>query len=241
MLVLHLLYERPSYGYELCERICERSNGTLTFEDGAVYPCSMRSNATAWPKATGRARRAPTVRMRLASAGLLCSSRADIIRAAYVYTPINPHGWRISMQKETRAMLTTFPFGPGPDSSPNNPPIFIMNIIITLVILAILASPVVNAIRRALLYRYLQRHGIRVDATITSTWRYSAAMTYGTFIGWSGQLRRVYGANAKGVDPTTGNERVFTYRGIQLAGLQEGGHVIILIDPRKPSRYTFLR
>lgn len=38
MLVLHLLYERPSYGYELCERVRERSEGTLTFEDGAVYP-----------------------------------------------------------------------------------------------------------------------------------------------------------------------------------------------------------
>src|SRR5215469_11533430 len=38
MLVLHLLYERPSYGYELCERLRERSAGTLTFEDGAVYP-----------------------------------------------------------------------------------------------------------------------------------------------------------------------------------------------------------
>jgi DNA-binding PadR family transcriptional regulator len=38
MLVLHLLYERPSYGYELCERLRERSAGTLSFEDGAVYP-----------------------------------------------------------------------------------------------------------------------------------------------------------------------------------------------------------
>lgn len=38
MLVLHLLYERPSYGYELCERVRARSDGTLTFEDGAVYP-----------------------------------------------------------------------------------------------------------------------------------------------------------------------------------------------------------
>jgi PadR family transcriptional regulator len=38
MLVLHLLYERPSYGYELCERLRARSAGTLNFEDGAVYP-----------------------------------------------------------------------------------------------------------------------------------------------------------------------------------------------------------
>jgi DNA-binding PadR family transcriptional regulator len=38
MLILHLLYERPSYGYELCERLRERSQGALSFEDGAVYP-----------------------------------------------------------------------------------------------------------------------------------------------------------------------------------------------------------
>jgi PadR family transcriptional regulator len=38
LLVLHLLYERPSYGYEICERLRERSDGTLRFEEGAVYP-----------------------------------------------------------------------------------------------------------------------------------------------------------------------------------------------------------
>jgi PadR family transcriptional regulator, regulatory protein PadR len=38
LLVLHLLYEQPSYGWELCERLRERSAGTLHFEDGAVYP-----------------------------------------------------------------------------------------------------------------------------------------------------------------------------------------------------------
>jgi PadR family transcriptional regulator PadR len=38
LLVLHLLYERPSYGWEICERLRERSQGTLSFEDGAVYP-----------------------------------------------------------------------------------------------------------------------------------------------------------------------------------------------------------
>ena len=38
LLVLHLLHERPSYGYELTERLRERSQGDLTFEDAAVYP-----------------------------------------------------------------------------------------------------------------------------------------------------------------------------------------------------------
>ena len=38
LLVLHLLHERPSYGYELTERLRERSQGDLTFEDAAIYP-----------------------------------------------------------------------------------------------------------------------------------------------------------------------------------------------------------
>ena len=38
LLILHLLHERPSYGYELTERLRERSDGDLTFEDAAVYP-----------------------------------------------------------------------------------------------------------------------------------------------------------------------------------------------------------
>lgn len=38
MLLLHLLHGRPGYGYELCVRLRERSEGTLTFEDAAVYP-----------------------------------------------------------------------------------------------------------------------------------------------------------------------------------------------------------
>lgn len=38
LLILHLLHERPSYGYELTERLRERSQGDLTFEDAAIYP-----------------------------------------------------------------------------------------------------------------------------------------------------------------------------------------------------------
>jgi DNA-binding PadR family transcriptional regulator len=38
MLLLHLLHERPGYGYELCVRLRERSGGALSFEDAAVYP-----------------------------------------------------------------------------------------------------------------------------------------------------------------------------------------------------------
>jgi PadR family transcriptional regulator len=38
LLTLHLLYERSSYGYELCERLRERAEGELSFEDAAIYP-----------------------------------------------------------------------------------------------------------------------------------------------------------------------------------------------------------
>lgn len=38
LLVLHLLFEQPSYGWEICERLRERSAATLHFEDSAVYP-----------------------------------------------------------------------------------------------------------------------------------------------------------------------------------------------------------
>jgi PadR family transcriptional regulator, regulatory protein PadR len=38
MLLLQLLRERPSYGYELCERLRARSGGVLSFDEGAIYP-----------------------------------------------------------------------------------------------------------------------------------------------------------------------------------------------------------
>lgn len=38
MLLLHLLCERPSYGYELCERLRAKSGGVLGFDEGAIYP-----------------------------------------------------------------------------------------------------------------------------------------------------------------------------------------------------------
>lgn len=37
-LLLHLLHAKPSYGYELCERLRVESDGTLSFEDSAIYP-----------------------------------------------------------------------------------------------------------------------------------------------------------------------------------------------------------
>lgn len=135
--------------------------------------------------------------------------------------------------------MLTSPFGSGPDSSPGNPPIFIMNVVITVAILVIIASPIVNAIRRVLLYRYLLRHGTRVDATVTSVW--GAEVQFGAAVSRFNWFPGRYGANAKSVDPTTGKERIFTYRGNQRPEFQEGRRVIVLIDPREPSRYAFLR
>jgi PadR family transcriptional regulator, regulatory protein PadR len=38
MLLLQLLSEGPSYGYELSERLRRRSGGVLSFDEGAIYP-----------------------------------------------------------------------------------------------------------------------------------------------------------------------------------------------------------
>ena len=38
MLLLQLLRERPSYGYELSERLRTRTDGVLSFDEGAIYP-----------------------------------------------------------------------------------------------------------------------------------------------------------------------------------------------------------
>ncbi len=38
MLLLQLLRERPSYGYELSERLRTRTGGILSFDEGAIYP-----------------------------------------------------------------------------------------------------------------------------------------------------------------------------------------------------------
>jgi len=38
MLLLQLLRERPSYGYELSEQLRTRSGGVLSFDEGAIYP-----------------------------------------------------------------------------------------------------------------------------------------------------------------------------------------------------------
>lgn len=38
MLLLQLLRERPSYGYELSERLRTQSGEVLSFDEGAIYP-----------------------------------------------------------------------------------------------------------------------------------------------------------------------------------------------------------
>jgi PadR family transcriptional regulator PadR len=48
LLLLRLLSERPSYGYELCERLRQRSDGALSFEDGAIYPLLHEFERQQW-------------------------------------------------------------------------------------------------------------------------------------------------------------------------------------------------
>jgi PadR family transcriptional regulator PadR len=48
LLLLRLLSERPSYGYELCERLRQRSEGALSFEDGAIYPLLHEFERQQW-------------------------------------------------------------------------------------------------------------------------------------------------------------------------------------------------
>ena len=48
LLVLQLLFQHPSYGYALCERLREESDGSLTFEEGAVYPILHSYEQEGW-------------------------------------------------------------------------------------------------------------------------------------------------------------------------------------------------
>ena len=41
-LILHLLMERPMYGYELIQTARERSRGFFEWKEGALYPCLHR-------------------------------------------------------------------------------------------------------------------------------------------------------------------------------------------------------
>lgn len=52
LLLLHLLHTKPSYGYELCERLREQSDGLLRFEDGAIYPLLHQFERQGWVEAS---------------------------------------------------------------------------------------------------------------------------------------------------------------------------------------------
>ena len=59
MLLLQLLRERPSYGYELSERLRTRTGGTLSFDEGgdlSVAACVRAARARA--RLLGKQRRA---------------------------------------------------------------------------------------------------------------------------------------------------------------------------------------
>src|SRR5215212_7274661 len=42
LLLLHLLRERPMYGFELAERLRADTGGTLDFKEGTLYPALHR-------------------------------------------------------------------------------------------------------------------------------------------------------------------------------------------------------
>jgi PadR family transcriptional regulator PadR len=52
LLLLHLLQSKPSYGYELCERLRDQSGGMLSFEDGAIYPLLHTFERQGWVEAS---------------------------------------------------------------------------------------------------------------------------------------------------------------------------------------------
>lgn len=51
VLLLHLLSNKPSYGYELCERLRAESQGVLSFEEGAIYPLLHSFEQQGWVEA----------------------------------------------------------------------------------------------------------------------------------------------------------------------------------------------
>lgn len=42
LLLLHLLAERPMYGFELAERLRDSTDGLLAFKEGTLYPALHR-------------------------------------------------------------------------------------------------------------------------------------------------------------------------------------------------------
>lgn len=60
MLVLQLVCEKPSYGYELLSRLKERSGGRFVLKEGTLYPILYRLEddgmiAARWSQGEGRA------------------------------------------------------------------------------------------------------------------------------------------------------------------------------------------
>ena len=59
MLVLHLLCQQPTYGYELLQRLKEQSHGRFTLKEGTLYPILYRLEdegyiAARWSQGAGR-------------------------------------------------------------------------------------------------------------------------------------------------------------------------------------------
>ena len=47
-LILHLLRERPMYGYEICQMLDQRSSGYFEMKEGLLYPALHRMQQKGW-------------------------------------------------------------------------------------------------------------------------------------------------------------------------------------------------
>ncbi len=79
MLLLSLLAEAPTYGYELIQRLRERTDGSFEVREGTLYPVLYRLEDAGWivpewtspdsPAGRGGARNVPRKVYRLTAAG----------------------------------------------------------------------------------------------------------------------------------------------------------------------------
>jgi len=71
MLILHLLAEERSYGYQLAATLAERSDGWFSIQEGTLYPILYRLEDAGWivPEWTSRERGVPRKYYRLTLRG----------------------------------------------------------------------------------------------------------------------------------------------------------------------------
>lgn len=89
MLVLSLVCEEPTYGYELLTRLKERSRGNLVLKEGTLYPILYRLEddgliLARWSQGQGRV--APKKIYEATEAGLEENTRRQLVWKAFSQT-----------------------------------------------------------------------------------------------------------------------------------------------------------